>query len=338
MTFSQDQLGRAAAETGFQPEALEKVMRLLDLLEALRAHPFLTDRMVLKGGTALNLFILDVPRLSVDIDLNYVGGVARDTMMAERPTVEKAIGAVCARQGIRVRRIPGDHAGGKWRMTYDRAAGGTGALGLDVNFIHRIPLWDPVVRDSLQVAGSAAHSVLVLDPHELVAGKLSALFSRSVSRDLFDVHALLAREGLDRRKLRLAFVVYGAMSRRDWRTVSSDDVNMDAGEADRRLLPLLRADLVPERHGLEDWCALMVAECRDRLVGLLPLEPQEIEFLDQVNDRGEIVPDLLTDERSLRERIHSHPGLLWKALNVRRRAGLPGAAGDVGTGNLEGGD
>jgi hypothetical protein len=37
--------------------------------------------MVLKGGTALNLFVLDVPRLSVDIDLNYIGAADRETML-----------------------------------------------------------------------------------------------------------------------------------------------------------------------------------------------------------------------------------------------------------------
>jgi hypothetical protein len=45
--------------------------------------------MALKGGTALNLFHFDVPRLSVDIDLNYVGAIERDTMLAENPNSSK---------------------------------------------------------------------------------------------------------------------------------------------------------------------------------------------------------------------------------------------------------
>ena len=63
---------------------LEKVIQLLHLLEASQAHPFLKNRWALKGGTALNLFVFDVPRLSVDIDLNYVGAADRETMMVER--------------------------------------------------------------------------------------------------------------------------------------------------------------------------------------------------------------------------------------------------------------
>jgi len=63
-------LSREVAATGFSGESLEKVFRLMALLDALNSHPFLKARIVLKGGTALNLFHFDVPRLSVDIDLN----------------------------------------------------------------------------------------------------------------------------------------------------------------------------------------------------------------------------------------------------------------------------
>jgi hypothetical protein len=70
---------------------LEKVIHLLNLLEGFNSHPFLKGRLALKGGTALNLFLFDVPRLSVDIDLNYIGAADRDTMMAERLKIEQAV-------------------------------------------------------------------------------------------------------------------------------------------------------------------------------------------------------------------------------------------------------
>ncbi len=115
MTLSQADLRRAAAATGFQAEPLEKVIRLMDLLEALRSHPFLKERIALKGGTALNLFVFDVPRLSVDIGLNYVGAADRETMLEERPKVDQAVVAVCGRVGIQAMRVPDEHAGGTAR-------------------------------------------------------------------------------------------------------------------------------------------------------------------------------------------------------------------------------
>jgi len=69
MKLSRIDLERIAGETGFQAEPLEKVLHLLDLLESLRSHPYLIDRLALKGGTAVNLFMLDAPRLSAVLPL-----------------------------------------------------------------------------------------------------------------------------------------------------------------------------------------------------------------------------------------------------------------------------
>ncbi len=124
--LSEEDLVREAAAAGFRPEALEKVLRLVELMEGLRSHPFLKSRVVLKGGTALNLFIFDVPRLSVDIDLNYIGALDRKTMLEERPKVDQAIQAVCGRQRIQIKRVPADHAGGKWRLSYTTINGRPG--------------------------------------------------------------------------------------------------------------------------------------------------------------------------------------------------------------------
>jgi predicted nucleotidyltransferase component of viral defense system len=113
MRVSRERLAIEAEATGFRPEILEKVIHLLGLLEDLAGHPYLRGRLALKGGTALNLFVFDVPRLSVDADLNYIGAADRATMLEERPRVEEALQAVFARRGYGVRRTPSDHAGGK---------------------------------------------------------------------------------------------------------------------------------------------------------------------------------------------------------------------------------
>jgi len=320
--LSEADLHREAASTGFRSEALEKVIRLIELLDGLRSHPFLKKRVVLKGGTALNLFVFDVPRLSVDIDLNYTGAADRETMLAERPKVEQAIEAVCGRLGIRIKRVPGEHAGGKWRLSYTRVTGQPGGLEVDVNFILRTPLWLAMPTDSKRVGSFGATAVPMLDIHELAAGKLAALFARAASRDLFDVRELLARMDLDAEKLRLGFTVYGGINRRDWRTVSLDDVHVDPTDVDGQLVPLLRAHVAPARAQIVEWTERLVAECRELLSAVLPMTATEIEFLDRLNDHGEIVPSLLSSDEDLQSTIASHPGLRWKVLNVRKHRGL----------------
>lgn len=314
----------------YPPEIVEKVRRLLQFLGALRSHPFLKERLALKGGTALNLFLWDVPRLSVDLDLNYVGAADRDAMMADRPRIEAAIEAVCSRQGIGVRRVPGDHAGGKWRLGYVGESGRTGTLEVDVNLLDRVRLWPLTMQDSRVVDGTQARQVLVLDLHELAAGKLAALLAREASRDLFDARRLLADEALDRDRLRLAFLVYGGMNRKDWRTVSLEDVRVSPQDIETRLLPVLRDDMAPARDQVVEWANRLVEEVRDRLSVVLPLASHEREFLDALNDRGEIRAELLTTDAVLHETLQGHPGLNWKALNVRRHRGLE-VVGDEGT-------
>lgn len=79
MKISNQRLMEVAANTGFRPDVLEKVIRLVDLLNQIFASDFLRTRLVLKGGTALNLFVFEIPRLSVDIDLNYIGAIDVET-------------------------------------------------------------------------------------------------------------------------------------------------------------------------------------------------------------------------------------------------------------------
>ena len=322
MRLTANELAREAAATGFQTEPLEKVILLLELLEAIRSHPFLKERVVLKGGTALNLFRFNVPRLSVDIDLNYIGAVDREGMLADRPKIEQALQAVCGRVGVQPRRVPSDHAGGKWRLNFNRVAGGTSTLEMDLNFLLRTPLW-PVERiDSRALGTFRATDIPVLDIHELAAGKLAALLSRTASRDLFDASQLLRGGGLDVAKLRLAFVVYGGTSRKDWRTVSVEEVTVDAPETDAMLLPLLRGNETPQRSDLPRWTKALIADCHELLAMVLPLTDREREFLERLNGKGEILPEVLTDDERLRDIIRTHPGLLWKALNVRQHRGL----------------
>lgn len=321
MKFGAEEIQETAAALGFRPDSLEKVFRLLSLLETLRSNAFLRPRVALKGGTALNIFLFDVPRLSVDIDLNYVGSGDRATMLADKPKVEQAIQAVCVREGLTVKRMPSEHAGGKWRLSFVNTAGSSDKLEVDLNFMLRVPLWPVITLDSHTLGPAVAKEIVVVDRHELAAGKLAALCSRNASRDIFDARELLRRDDIDRGKLRLAFVVYGGLNRKDWRTVRVDDVAADALELKRELVPMLRAGVRPLDAEIPSWSEALVRETRERMAAVLPLEAHEREFLERLNGAGEIAPELLTPEPVMQGIIRDHPGLKWKALNVMKRLG-----------------
>ncbi|MCD4824737.1 MAG: nucleotidyl transferase AbiEii/AbiGii toxin family protein, partial [Phycisphaerae bacterium] len=298
MKISNEKLAAEAQVTGFRPEVLEKVAHLLNLLERFQSHPFLKGHLVLKGGTALNLFLLDIPRLSLDIDLNYIGAVDREKMLGERPKVEQAVQAVCSREDMNITRMPTDHAGGKWQLRYDSSSGQSGNLEVDLNFMFRVPLWPVETRDSKRVGSYLAQQIPVLDLHELAAGKLAAMFARHASRDLFDVHQLLTQGNLNKEKLRLGFVLYGAMNRKDWRTVSLDNIGYDAREIENQLVPVIRNEFLAKRE-VGNWAKRMIDQCREGLGVVLPMSDTEIEFLDRILDHGEIKPELLTADAEM---------------------------------------
>lgn len=323
MKISTEKLEVEAEATGFRPDVLEKVALLLGLLDALRSHPFLKGKLALKGGTALNLFVFDVPRLSVDIDLNYVGAGDRETMLAERPKIEQALQAVFARENFSVRRMPDEHAGGKWSLQYETATGQTGNLEVDVNFMFRVPLWPVMTCDSHPVGAWRAKGISVMDHHELAAGKLAALLARGQARDLFDCHFILNMDDLVRERLRIAFVVYGGTNRKDWRTVSIEDVDFDAADLARQLIPMLCVRAIQDQGSPTEYGAQLIEDCRKALSAVLPFTDSERAFLDLLLDRGVIDSTILTADASLQRRIQGQPLLEWKALNVRRHKGLP---------------
>ncbi|MCA9407819.1 MAG: nucleotidyl transferase AbiEii/AbiGii toxin family protein [Candidatus Omnitrophica bacterium] len=318
MKVSQERILEISQETGFRPDVIEKVVYLLTLLNALNSHPFLKGRWALKGGTALNLFVLNIPRLSVDIDLNYIGAIDRETMMEERPKVEQAVQDVFSREGVNVKRIPAEHAGGKWRLTYSSALAPSGNLDVDLNFMFRQPLWDIEVRDSHALGAYQAKSIPMVELHELAAGKLAALFSRRQARDIFDAHQALQQNNLVKDKLRLAFVVYGAMNRKDWRTISLDDVSCDIDDLRQKLIPVMKGRDISNSSEESPLGEQLVGECKKSLSMVYPLKAHEIQYLDYLLDKGEIEPELLTEDSGLQERIKRHPMLLWKVLNVRK--------------------
>lgn len=319
MRISHKKLLKEAGKSDFRPDVLEKVAHLLNLLESLQSHPFLKGKLALKGGTALNIFIFDVPRLSVDIDLNYVGATEKDAAFQERPDLEKAMQAVFSREGFNVQRMPSEHAGGKWLLQYSSSTGQTGNLEVDVNFMFRVPLWPIVQRNSKPVGSWQANSIPVLDVHEIAAGKLAALLSRKQARDLFDCHNILRMNDLNTEQLRLTFVLYGAMNRKDWRTVTREDVDFDSDELARQLIPTLRTTYSKQQ---KFYAQTLVNECQEGLSALLPFEEHEMRFLNLLLDEGKIEPELLTTESNLQERILQHPLLLWKTQNVRKHRSL----------------
>lgn len=315
---SRETLQRLASETGHQPGTLEKVLRLLDLLQEMAADDVLGSRLALKGGTALNVFYLALDRLSVDIDVNYIGALDRAVMLAERPAVEDALNRLLAAQGYQVRRQPDQHAGGKWIARHASSLGGQGALEIDINFMMREPLFGIARMNSMRLGDAEASGVTMLDLHEIVAGKLVALLDRRAARDLFDARRIFAIKGLDWRWVKAAMLAIGAAGRHDWRAASVDNIGADPKELRQKLLICLPRAYFDEAGPIETWIEETTTLCRAKLAPMLELNAGEQAFLDGVIERGAIDASGLGVEADIQERITHMPMLHWTTENVRK--------------------
>ena len=310
-------LQRIAAETRLPAATLEKVLRLLDVLQAIAEDRDLKTRVALKGGTALNVFHLRLDRLSVDIDLNYVGAVDREAMEADRPLVDEALLRLLEAQGYQVRRQPPGHAGGKWVARYGSALGGGASIEVDLNYMARGPLFGVQTMTSTPLGGVSATGIAVLDLHEVVAGKLVALLDRRAARDLFDARRILETQTLDWSLVRVGVLAWGAAGRRDWREASLDDIGGDPRELRQKLAICLPQDFFEAAGGVDRWIADSVAICRAGLAPLFERTVGEAAFLDRLLDAGEVDPSGLAASDAVKARVAAMPMLAWKSQNVR---------------------
>ena len=311
MTVDADQISQAAGTTGFDPTTLEKVLRLKELLGEFYRHPFLKDRLVLKGGTAINLFLANLPRLSVDIDLNYIGQLDREAMLKERPDLERAIRQVVGSLRYRLQEGSNDHALLELYLNYRNHLGRDDRIGVETNFLMRVCVLPPAISTAANITGEADCQFPVLAIEELMAGKLKALIERSHPRDLYDTyHFLESQVPHDSLMLRKITTLFASTLDHDLRNYGVD--RLDEAFTDKSLrdllYPMLRSDDRPAAAEMLSLVRPLIQE----IVGSTDSAP----FLDAIG-RGAYRPDLpFQDRTGISTRIASHPALVWKAQNI----------------------
>lgn len=161
----------------------------------------------LKGGSAINLFMRDLPRLSVDLDLTFLPVKDRAQSLKEMDAALGRIGAAITRavSGAGVQ-LTGGAPGERTRLLVSRDGV---RVKLEVSPVLRGAVGEPEVRSVCPAVESqfGYTEMPLLHPHDLYAGKLCAALDRQHPRDLFDVKLLLEDEGIDDALLPV-FIVY----------------------------------------------------------------------------------------------------------------------------------
>lgn len=216
----------------------------------IRVIPFVAKESVfaLKGGTAINLFVRNMPRLSVDIDLTYLP-------VQDRATSLTAIDAAMLRikasieQGIRNARVHASRSADEHIVTKLIARVDDVQIKIEVTPVLRGAVYDPAVLPVVSAVEDAFGfaEMQVVSAADLYAGKIVAALDRQHPRDLFDVRDLLAHDGISD-ELRRAFLVYVISHNRTMAEILAPTRKPIAGEFERNFAgmtnePVALADL-----------------------------------------------------------------------------------------------
>jgi predicted nucleotidyltransferase component of viral defense system len=278
-----------------QAELLLRVLPLVDR-EAVFA---------LKGGTAINFFVRDLPRISVDIDLVYLPVGERDFSLRE---ISEALVRISRNVESRIpgtkivpRKIKGSDLWSGCSVQREDAT-----IKIEPNLVMRGSLFPPERRNLCLKAKSVFELSVesrTLSENELYAGKICAALDRQHPRDLFDIMMLL-REGSFNEGMRKAFIVYLISHDRPMVEV------LDPGFADIR--PVFEAefrDMTLEEVTCED-----LEKTREQLVSMIAREltVKEKQFIVSVKEG---IPrwDLLGIEG-----VENLPAVKWKLVNIGR--------------------
>ncbi|GHT52856.1 hypothetical protein AGMMS49982_14220 [Bacteroidia bacterium] len=308
--YNKQFLEKAAAETGFLRDNLEKVFRLCEILQFLNEENLFASNLVLKGGTAINLTVFDMPRLSVDIDLDFTKTCHRDEMLELREQINDRLLNFMFAQGYALSpNTKNPHSLDSWVFYFQNSGGNRDNVKIETNYSMRNHIL-PLVKQRVKVDFLQFDSeVSVLSPLELFGSKINALIARSSPRDLYDVNNMLKNNifNLTEQEILRKIVTF-------YLVVGSDFSKVDFEYSKLRQInyPKIRAALIPllrktEKFDFEQAKTMVMSY----LSGLMIFTDKEKLFIENFN-KGMYQPELLFEDAAIIERIKEHPMAVWK--------------------------
>ena len=292
---------------------VEKTLRLLDVLKFIFCESTFKDKLVLKGGTAINLAYSKLKRLSVDIDLDYHGALDKETTNVDRVAILNELDMFMENNGYRISKTTRQSAILSSKVyAYSSELGYGDNIKIELNFIDRISLFP---SKSVQI-NYFGKEVLVIVPQkeELFGMKLSALADRGKIRDLYDsLYLVKELELMDVDKLRKTAIFYLSLDyflEIEEETLLANAKKLDKDDVKKELLPVIsRSECFDINNALHD-----IAKC---LAMVFQLTNNEKQYLIDFS-KGTFNPFLLFDSDAA-TRAEKHPMAKWMIMNIQKK-------------------
>lgn len=302
---------RFSAETNFHRDTLEKAYRLEQLLKEINRHSELREGLVLKGGTAINFLYFRYPRLSVDLDFNFIAGIEKEEKDKESPKIEKALRTIFKFERYECESIS-EYGSNKYFLSYINSSGNIDRIKVEINFLQRLTLLGAEQRNFLSPFNESDLVVNALKGPELFAGKMLALMDRLAPRDLYDIYILLREKiKLNKVLLKKIFIFFGCLARKDFRQYHPNDIErITEKDIKRKLLPLLRKD---EKLKADDMIKIVRPFLRKEIFNFTS---EELEYIDRFF-KGDFRPVILFGKLLDSVNLEKHPMVIWKQRHLK---------------------
>jgi predicted nucleotidyltransferase component of viral defense system len=308
-------LGKKAEELGFVRDTLEKVIRLADILEYCNTNPVLENSLALKGGTAINLTIFNLPRLSVDIDMDYLIINSREEMLENREIINNIINRYMISQGYTTNpKTKNYHSLDSWVYDYVGVSKNRDNIKIEINYSLRAHILEIEERRIMSDHFLNQYNIKTLNPIEIYGSKINALLNRAAARDLYDVRKMILSNIFDKSKkelLKKCVIFYAA--------ISTKDINktFDTKAIDSLTYRKIKTSLLPVIQVKDDFELESAKKLvKEYISNMMVITQQENEFLEKF-ENGEYIPELLFKDERILENITNHPMALWKTRKTR---------------------
>lgn len=294
--------------TGFQVDVLEKVYRLTELLEEI-VGVGIGNQLTLKGGTAINFLYLDLPRLSVDIDLDYIGSVEKEQMKKDREEIHDVLNRLFRTLNYKSTKRT-SYALQKYNLFYKNSAENRDRVELEINYLKRATILSPIRKTVGHPFDFEDFKVVTLRIEELFARKLTALVHRGTTRDLYDIYKLLETDLSFNREVTRKCFQFSLCLNGDPRKVDSANLDeMTTRDIRQSLLPMLR-------KGESVDLAQMKSEVNPLVEDFLSFRDNEIDFFENLFEEKQYEPGVLFENVEFNIKLQNHPGIEWRLRNI----------------------
>ena len=313
MNYNKGQLGQMAKRYGFVRDTFEKVLRLKEILIYLNTDEYLHEHLALKGGTAINMTIFNLPRLSVDLNLDFTPNLPLEDMEKAREKITKMLERYMTEEGYFLSGSSRySHSLDSMLFQYQNAGGNRDNIKLELNYSLRSHIFAPVERKIVTDIFEEDVMVRTLEPVEIFAAKANALMSRAAARDLYDFNNMIyfgLFDGLEYELLRKCIIFYASITadkiNKTFNTSAID--GLEFSKIKRDLFPVLRKK---DNFNLDE----RKKEAKKFIKELMVLTPEEKEYLE-LFETGEYRLELLFEDDEIIQNIGEHPMAIWKMKN-----------------------